>query len=219
MKKILLFAFFVISLFGFNSNQIVTTIISSNDKNATLNQNIQIGMTGYVIHNDMMIAKAVSIGNSHIKYLPLVKLKNNATATPKIFPQVGDNVIFGLYNFRGLIIAPNQQQYSKIKNKYPNINFINPDIFATYFYTKPTKEDFQKFCRDFNVGIIDFVLDKEYIVDCESFYVLDSNNTQPQKYIKPFYTTYVKLSNSLFSTKQSNWVKYYKSLLKVANGN
>jgi len=218
MKKILLFIFSIIYIFAFDSNSISTTILLSTKHHAIVDKKLTPGMTGYVIHNNMMIAKAISLGKGNVKYLPLVKLKNTALATPAIMPQKGDKIIFGLYNFRGLIIAPNKSAYQKTKDKYPNMTFINSDIFATYFDTKPTHEDFQNFCKDFNVGIIDFILDKEYIVDCESFVILDEKNTTKIKYKKPFFSSYKEFTKSFFSYTPDDWIAYYKSLLKVANG-
>jgi len=213
MKKLILFL--ATFLFAFDSNLINTKIITTTNQHSIVDEKIPAGMTGYVIHNDMMIAKALAMGGSKVKLLPLVKLKNEALATPKIMPKSNDSIVFGLYNFRGLIIAPNQEIYRKIKQKYPNINFISSDIFANYFTTKPTIDDFHNFCRNSNIGIIDFILDKEYIVDCESFVILDTKKTKTAPYTKPFFTNYEKFTDSLFSTTPSNWINYYKSMLKV----
>ena len=215
MKKLLVFL--ATFLFAFDSNPIYTSIMSTTKHHAIIDTKIKAGMTGYVIHNDMMIAKAMSLGKGNVKYLPLVKLKNEALATPKIMPKKDDTIIFGLYNFRGLIIAPNQEIYIKTKGKYPNINFVNSDIFASYFTTKPTKEDFHNFCRAFNVGIIDFILDKEYIVDCESFVVLNEKETKTAPYKQPFFANYNKFTDSFFSSTPSNWINYYKEMLKKIN--
>jgi hypothetical protein len=209
-----IFLFISVLLFAFDSNQIKTTILVSTNRHAIVDKKIQKGLSGYVIHNNMIIAKALALGEGNIKYLPLVKLKNQALATPKIMPKKGDSIIFGLYNFRGLIIAPNQNIYLSTKIKYPNITFINSDIFATYFTTKPQKEDFFSFCRDYNVGIIDFILDKEYIVDCESFAILESHKSKVAKYTKPFFATYSKFKVGFFSSKPNDWINYYKSMLK-----
>ena len=215
MKKLLLL-FIAIYLFGFNSDKISTTILTTSKYHAIIDTKVPAGMTGYVMHNDMMIAKAVSLGKGNVKYLPLVKLKNEALATPKIMPKKDDTIIFGLYNNRGLILAPNQDTYIKTVSKYPNINFINSDIFANYFTTKPDIDDFHKFCRDFNVGFVDFILDKEYIVDCESFVVLEKKPIQKViPYKHPFFTNYEKFTNSLFSIVPSNWIEYYKSFFKI----
>jgi len=220
MKKVL-FLFCTIFLFAFDNSKINTIIISTKNNIAVIDKNVQKGLTGYVIHNDMMIAKAESLGNNKAKLLPLVSLKNNALATPKINPKQNDKIIFGLYNLRGLIIAPNQYAYLKTKEKYPNINFISSDIFATYFNTKPKKEDFQRFCTNFNVGLLDFILDKEYIVDCNSFSVLSTQkNEKDFNYTKPLFTNYKKLNHSLFESVPNNWITYYKSLFtKDINGN
>ena len=214
MRKILILLVTILYSFAFDSNSINTTIITTSKHHAIVDKKIKAGMTGYVIHDNMMIAKAVALGKGNVKYLPLVKLKNTALATPQIMPQKGDKIIFGLYNFRGLIIAPNKSIYQATKEKYPNITFLNSDIFATYFENKPTTEDFQNFCKDFNVGIIDFILDKEYIVDCESFVILDEKDTTNVKYTKPFFSSYKEFSKSFFSSIPSDWGSYYKSLIK-----
>ena len=213
MKKIIMLILITFS-FGFNFEKQDTTIISTTKQTATINKNIEKGLTGYVIHNNMMIAKAISLGNNNVKYQPLTSLKNPALATPKILPQKNDHIIFGLYNFRGLIIAPNQTSYLKIKDKYPNVNFISSDIFANYFDNVPEKKDFQRFCTNFNIGFIDFILDKEYIIDCNSFVILDKKEIQPIKYTKPFFTNYDKFNKSMFSDIPDNWINYYKAMLK-----
>ena len=208
MFKIILSLILSIYLFAFE--KIESKILYKN----FIDKNISKGLTGYVIQNNKIIAKVVSLGSKKVKYLPFKKLENKGLATPQLIVKRGDKIIFGLYNFRGLIIAPNQQQYLKIKNSYPNMEWINSDIFATYFENKPTKENFQQFCNTYNVGIIDFLLDKEYIVDCQSFTILQTKNIKKEKYKKPFFCSYDKFPTSLFSTTIKNWIEYYKKLIK-----
>ena len=211
--KFILIIFTTIYLFAYQTTTIITT---NSTKNAIIDKNIKKGLTGYVIHNKIMIAKVISLGNNKVKYLPLVKLKNEALATPNIIPKGGDEIIFNLYNKRGLIIAPNQNIYINIKKMNPNIKFINSDIFATYFTTKPTKEDFIKFCNEFNIGIIYFILDKKYIVDSNSFIILNEENIKTAPYKQPFFANYNKFTDSFFSSTPSNWIDYYKEMLKKA---
>lgn len=214
MKKLLLLLIFI-NLFAFNPNYTNTEILTTTSKSATIDKNIQNGLTGYVIHNNMIIAKAVSIGDDNVKYLPFKALKNDALASPKVMPKKGDKIIFGLYNKRGLIIAPNQNSYIKTQNNHPNIKWISSDLFASYFENKPTKENFKNFCSDIKVGIIDFILDKEYIVDCESMTILETNDIKySTDYKKPFFCSYDKFHNSFFSSIPDNWINYYKSLIK-----
>ena len=212
MKKILLL---FIAIYAFGMQKV--NIISLSNNYALINAKVKKGLTGYVIHNNIIIAKALSLG-SKAKLLPFTKLKNTALATPNIKPSINDKIIFGLYDLRRLIIAPNQLSYIKTKQKYPNVTFISSDIFANYFTTKPSKEDFQNFCNDFNVGDIDFILDKEYIVDCQSFVILDTKPTKQAKYTKPFFANYKKFTTGIFSSVPKIWLNYYKSILKVNNG-
>ena len=151
MKKIIIFfAIFYLSAFDLLPNEVII------QNNGSINKTIPKGETGYIIQNSMIIGKVVSMGGNKVKYLPFEKLKNEALATPKVYPKKGDTIIFGLYNKRGLVIAPNQQLYIKTKKEYPNIKWINSDNFATYFETKPTIEDFRKFCNDINLTKIKF---------------------------------------------------------------
>jgi hypothetical protein len=218
MKKLLFLLVFV-NLFAFSPNHIDTKILITDLHHAIVdNKNIQNGLTGYVIHNNMIIAKALSLGKSRVEYLPFGALKNNALAKPKIMPKKGDKIIFGLYNKRGLIIAPNQNEYIQAQNNYPNIKWINSDLFATYFESKPTKEDFRNFCSDVKVGIIDFILDKEYIVDCQSMTILQTTKIKSSTYTKPFFCSYDKFKGGIFSSIPNNWIRYYKSLIRGNNG-
>jgi len=212
MQKIVVSLLFVY-LFGFDPTPITANIISSTSHYGIIDKNIS-KMGGYLIQQNKIIAKVISLGNNQIKYLPFEKLQNRALATIKVKPQKGDKVIFGLYNFRALIIAPDQKSYLNIKNSYPNITFVDSDIFATYINTAPKKEDFIQFCRDYNVGIIDFILDKEYIVDCETFYTLEEKNTTIKPYSKPFFITYSKIKDAIFSSPPKSWIKYYKNMIK-----
>jgi len=59
-------------------------------------------------------------------------------------------------------------------------------------------------------------LDKEYIVDCNSFTVLETNKIKPSKYKTPFFCSYKKFGSSFFSSMPDNWIKYYKSIIKKA---
>ena len=55
--------------------------------NGSINKTIPKGETGYIIQNSMIIGKVVSMGGNKVKYLPFEKLKNEALATPKLYPK------------------------------------------------------------------------------------------------------------------------------------
>jgi hypothetical protein len=217
MKKITLFMFvLIISLYGFDFAPQYTKIVSITNKNITIDKNITKGMSGFVLQNNMIIARAVCIGKKEAMLLPFKKLQNKALATPKIFPKVGDKVVFGLYNFVGLIIAPNVDAYNKIKAKYPYVTWVNSDIFASMFLGKPTYSTFKNFCQTYNVGVLDFVLDKEYLVDCNSFVVLNSsklNFKTPKKWTHPLFASYTDWSEPIIGSKVKDWIEYYKKML------
>jgi hypothetical protein len=217
MKK-LLFLIFIVNLFAFTPKSINTKILITDSKYALISDiNIQKGLTGYVIHDNKIIAMAQSLGKGKVKYIPFDSLKNNALATPIIMPKKDDKIIFGLYNKRSLVIAPNQEMYIETIKKHPNIKYVSSDLFSTYVDTTPNKKTFQNFCKDIKIGIIDFVLDKEYIVDCQSMHVLAKYTIIPKKYKRVFFSSYTKLTNSFFKSNPKNWTNYYKTLLKGIN--
>ena len=193
--------------------------------------NLKIGQSGVVVRN-------LGDFNSIIKNATLIKIEDTkcivnfsefnsltqiALPSLKENPKVGDKIIFNsLYN-KGLVIAPNAKTYSKIINKYSDKSWIHPDIFATYLESEnnpaPTKESFNKFCNAYSIGLVYFILDREYIVDCNSFKVIDIKNIEledNENEIKPFYSRLGELTANFFSFKDEikNYKEYYKNLLK-----
>ena len=217
MKKIILLLYFTTFLFSFEITPITSTIVSITKNRAKIDKEIEKGVSGYIIDKNQIIGKVISNGDKSVTFLPFTKLKNSGLATPIIIPKIGNKIIFKLYYDRALIIAPTQNLYLKTKKNYPNINFLSSDLFASYFATKPNKKEFQQFCKTFNVGIIIFNLDRQFIVDCESFQILDSKFIKSEKFSKPFFVNYDKFNTTLFRTEPNNWIKYYNSILKESN--
>ncbi|NPA55351.1 MAG: hypothetical protein GXO40_03220 [Epsilonproteobacteria bacterium] len=213
MKKLIIL---ILGVLAFGLKPIYTDITDIHNLHAKIDKNIPKGMSGYVIHDGIIAAKAISLGNQEVIFKAFDKLQNTALATPKILPHIGDKIVFRLYNFRSLIIAPNQNIYLAIKSKYPHLTFVSSDIFATYFVGKPTKDDFRKFCQDFNIGIIFFVIgNQEYLVDSGSFYVLEHLQLhQAYQYDKAFFSMYEHFNDSLFDSQPDDWNEYYRKLLK-----
>ena len=209
MKKILMFSLFVVSLFSFplETNY---KIVDSSNKFATINGNVLVGSSGIVVHNNIIIALAEAVSKNKLKYLPYTNLTNRALATPKITPKVGDTIkMYHDYN-RALIIAPNQEAYLNIKSKLKDV--VDSDLFVAMAsdVTELEKKDFQKFCKAYDVGIVYFDLDKNYIVDCNTFKIIETtpNKTKPI-YKKPLFSSY-QLDKS-----DTNYINYYKNLIKA----
>ena len=226
MKKLIISIFLLINVYA---NEF--EIKSINADSAVIEcDNLSIGQSGVVIRN-------LGDFNSIIKNATLAKIEDskcivnfsefnglvqNALPSLKENPKVGDKIIFNSFYNKGLVIAPNAKTYSKVIKKYSDKSWIHPDIFATYLESKknpsPTKENFIKFCNAYSIGLIYLITDREYIVDCNSFKVIDTKDIEieTKDEVKPFYSRLGELEASFFSFNNEikDYKEYYKNLLK-----
>ncbi len=205
---ILLFAIFANAAY-------LANIVSVNGLEVKLNKNIKKGMSGIVLcpyqKQDIICARALSFGNN-AKLFPYSNLKNDAFALPLVYPKKGDKIIFGKDYSRIVIIAPNQVEYLKLKNKFKNFTIIPVDVFAAFLKDKPTKKIFINFANKMDIGLYIFALDKLYFVDSHSFYVIVKEKFMKyKKFNLPFYCSYK------FNLNMKNPINYYKKMLKGLN--
>jgi hypothetical protein len=208
MKKIVAMSLFVINLFAFPTEKSIH-IIKSSEKMAYINENVSIGSTGVVVQDNIIIASVEAIGNKVLKYTTFGNLKNSSVASPLLMPKSGDKIKMYHNYDKIVIISPNQENYINIKSKM-NIEVIDSDLLVAMAKDDIDgleKENFQNFCVEYNVGLIYFNLDKDYIVDCKSFQVIESKeNNLKTEYEKPLFTTYSITKDSM------DYINYYKSL-------
>ncbi|WP_457561709.1 plasminogen-binding N-terminal domain-containing protein [Caminibacter pacificus] len=206
--RIIFVLFLAIFAFAFD-----VKILSVNNDYAKIDSYIKKGISGDVIctydKTPIICAKAVAFGNI-VKFYNYTELKNDAFALPQVSPKPGDKIILGKNYRRILIIVPNQNAYIKTAQLYKGNTIISPDIFAPFIDEMPTREDFEKFCNDMNIGRIIFVLDKIYEVDSFSFYAIKKRDIDfKAKYDKAFFVTFPS-----FKITGKNIEQYYKSLIK-----
>jgi len=186
-------------------------ILDVNNDFVIINKYVKKGVSGVVIcpYEDKKIvcAKAISFGKK-AKLKIYDNLKNEAFALPLVYPKKGDTIIFAKDYNRILIIAPNQVEYLKVKEKYKNSIIISPDIFAPFVDEIPTKKEFINFAKEMDIGRYIFVLDKIYEVDANSFYIIKKYGKSNAKYKEIFFTNYKK------EDIKENLISYYKKLLK-----
>ena len=124
---------------------------------------------------------------------------------------------------RILLIAPTEASYDLVTTSQKNKTFINADLFAVSIskegHPSPLKEDFQRFCTDYDVGIIEFVVgQKVFRVDAYAFKVLekiDVNFPQTKAQV-PFYSRVEKIHADMWgegSDEIKHYESYYLSLL------
>ncbi len=225
MKKVLIF---ILIAFNLYANEFE---INSIDKNSAFIKcsGLKVGESGIVVKSFGEFSSIVSNAivtkieneNCKIEFKEFEALSQKALPNLKESPKIGDKVIFHSLNNRALAITPNLKTYEKITNK-DGITWLHPDIFVAYLESErtpaPTKENFREFCNTNSIGLLYFAIDKEYIVDCLSFKILQINelDTKNEQEIKPFYSRIGELKSSMFSFKKEmqNYKNYYLDLLK-----
>jgi hypothetical protein len=224
---------------NFSIKPIGTKIENIENNKSTINiGNLIIGQSGIVVHiydNDKRLivsnAKVISSNNnsSIVEFFKFDDLKQDALPTTKRTIEKGDVLVLNYMYNSSLLIAPSQDSFQSVRNNFKLNNFIHSDIFAAKLKINnqpyPTKEDFQAFAIEQNLGTIFFVLDnKIFIVDTKTFTILDSYsiNYENSEATMPFYTRVEKIESSIldfsfFSDKDTlSYDDYYKRILGLA---
>jgi hypothetical protein len=206
------------------------------DNKSTINVgNLIVGQSGIVVHiydNDKRLivsnAKVISSNSntSVVEFFKFDDLKQDALPTSKREVEIGDVLVLNYMYNSSLLITPTQDSFQSVRDNFKLNNFIHSDIFAAKLKVNnkpyPTKEDFQSFAIEQNLGTIFFALNnKVYIVDTKTFTILDSYSfAYENSEIKmPFYTRVEEIEESIldfsfFSDKKElNYDEYYKRIL------
>ncbi|MDD5158016.1 plasminogen-binding N-terminal domain-containing protein [Sulfurimonas sp.] len=237
MKHIFLIFFIAMGLYG---AVVKSPIISVNkdETEATISvDKIDVGVSGFIVHSvdknhEMILKNAVVVEfdkDSKIAKLKLEKytqLDSNALPSGKWGIKNGDMAVLAFGYSRGLLIAPNEDIYYKVA-KSANIQWIHPDIFATYLsfsgHPTPLRADFTKMSTTTSVGLIYlFLNDRVYTLDAKSFKILTVTEVKlAQESVNlPFYTRVEKIEASWWgegSGRLKEYEPYYYELIIKAN--
>ena len=216
-----------------------TTLVQTDGKHATVTvgqKQIPVGSSGIILHtfdkeHKTIIARAIVTAQKEnsveVTFSRFQRLKQSALPEYKIIPAKGDILILNyLYN-RVLPITPDEVHFKAFKEKYGSeYEIIHPDLFAATLYfnhqPQPTKEDFQKSCRQNDTSLLYFEAeDQGHFVDCNSFRILHSVPLQEKidsrTSEQPFYSRLPAIKNRLGGIMGSesigNYNLYYKKLL------
>ena len=204
----------------------VISSIQSIDKNGvvTLSGNTPKGRSGIVIHN-------YGKGLSAITHTLVTRDNNRAfvkkynmsidSNMPKVDTsiRVGDRVILGNLYSNVLLIAPDEQSYSKITKTFNRV-WIHPDIYAFYLIkndeNRITFKNLKRFAMENEVGLVAIVArDGLRILDPLSSHYLrkipiDIDITEAQS---PFYARFEQIDTNIFSVaSKKEFPKYYKGV-------
>ncbi len=232
VKKLFAALIGTISLIAGPQPNIKSSIESVHGTEAILNtETAPIGSSAIVVHrfdeeHSTIVAGAEVVGKNRIKFKVFGALEQEALPSPKILPQKGDLVILNYLYDRGVIIAPDLKSYNYALSNHPEIEWMHPDLFAAqlaaYQNPAPTIEDFQKFCNDYSVGVVYFVLkNRGVLTDCQTLKPIHIESISPkaQKTKLPFYSRIKKIESSWFDffgkSKIEDYYNYYTKLLEL----
>ena len=190
-----------------------------------------IGTSGIIKHqvNDSHTAitarvEVISHDNkTHLKMLPFQDLYQDALPNLLKTPSTSDLVELGWMHNRVLVISPSQSAYQLLVKSQTDKSFINADLFALALskegHPSPLKEDFQLFCKSYDIGVIEFIIGQQiFKVDAHSFKVLEKIAVAfPKADVKvPFFSHLKKINADMWgegSDEIENYSSYYLTLL------
>lgn len=198
---------------------------------------LRVGESGEIIRwfdkdHSGIVAKAAIVevkdNLAKIAFEPFEGLEQKAFPTPTLLPQKNDEVIFRAFNDRAFLIAPSQDIYEKIKDAYPDVTWMHPDLFAAYLmdvgHTAPVKSDFRKVCTQYATGIVYIVnLNEGQALDCQTFSVVKKDYITGRAPIEdrmlPFFSRIGNNNQEWFEyfindVKTQDYYLYFDSLLK-----
>jgi hypothetical protein len=215
------------------------TLRTVNKNRATIDDSpsIVVGSSGIVVRRfgnsqETIIAKAIVLAKDGISALvelrPYDALAQNTFPKLAIAPKSGDEIRLNYLYERSLIVAPDYDNYKKITEFFPKINWVHPDIPAAYLAKKytpnPNVKDFSELCSINLTGLILFNIEKNgYFIDCTSFkvvktFTLTETNDEKQ-FITPFYSrisSNIQTSPLVIGDKNiKDYNSYYKQLLGI----
>ncbi len=226
MKKII---FMILSTFILMANglpQSIKSTISSVSKRGqiTLSNDVPKGRSGIVVHNYgnglfAITHTAISLGGNRAKIGKYKALRHRSLPTIKTVPKNGDEIIFGNLYSNVLLIAPDEQSYSKITKSIKRV-WIHPDMYAYYLLkndeSKITLKNLKEFALDNQVGLVAIVAkDGIRILDpLSSKYLrrlpLNINITKAQS---PFYARFEQVNTNIFSqADKKEFPAYYRGI-------
>lgn len=234
-KQLIVILLLPIFVFGLETSKVEIPLPKQDDKSIKIpSMNLKEGESGILVrnieNNEFIIADIIveSIENkiAIISYTPFNSINQQYMPHPIGTPKEGDKAIFRILYNRALIISPNQDIYKNIIDSNTHIDFIHPDIFASFLanssYNMPNKNNFSNFCKKFAIGLL-FIWDKNTIfkLDCNSLKILEKDNlTNAKKDLTnniklPFFTRLGdETLNELFKMKDmKDYSTYYSNLL------
>lgn len=203
----------------------------------TNSTDLRIGESGFVIRqfdqqHSMIISRAVVVAiendRAKLSLLPYQLFENQSMPLPMLVPQKDDYVIFRAFFNRAFLIAPNQQLYLDVTERYSNVEWLHPDLFAAFLMSQgksaPSLADFKEICSLYATGVVYLIRSNQgELRDCQSFALLkqDTLNTNNSEQMKPFFSRLGNIERSwigflLGDAKIGDYYLYYNDVIRGA---
>lgn len=208
-------------------NRISTTINSVNSDTVQVATSIPKGISGIVIHNygnklSAITHRLVSKGGQQATIKPYYGLGHKNLPTIKSNIEKGDKVIFGNFYNNVLLIAPDEESYSKTVKTLQR-SFVHPDIYAMDLIVNDEKKisfkNLKSFAKKNQIGLVLITTDKNIMVlDPMSSKYLSSLplTITPKQTMSPFYARFEQISNSIFGTNsKQKFSEYYQGVSQI----
>lgn len=180
--------------------------------------------------NEFILANAeivaIESGVASVKLSPFTQMSEKYLPRPKGSAREGDKLTFRILYDKALIIAPNQNAYQEVQRAHEALDFVHPDVFATFLANigenMPSAAHFKDFCAKYDVGLVLIANDSQITtLNCASFKILASApyNASDVSAQVPFWT---RISNEtmieLFSVKKlTPYFTHFDALIASKN--
>jgi len=199
---------------------------------------LQVGMSGFVVrhfdatHSAIIANARVSNINptssrALVEFSPYDGVYQPSLPTGSWSPKVQDNVVIAYDYHRALLIAPSDDAYATLTAKNPTMQWVHPDIYATYLsrggHPTPLVSDFHHFCTSYSVGLL-LVQSAQtlFTLDCKDFTLLQMAPSviTSKETTLPFYTRVPKIRAAWWgegSSKLDSYDPYYLQAIVMNN--
>lgn len=154
-------------------------------------------------------------------------LKQNTLPSGKWDPKISDEVVIAYDYNRGLLIAPNDDTYVKVTKTLPNVEWVHPDLYATYLsyegHPTPLVKDFHNFCTANSIGLLTIQSsDTLFTLDCKNFALLQiaPSSADINTSMTPFFTRVATIRAGWWgegSSKLKSYEPYYLEQIALNN--
>jgi len=231
--------FLLITLGMLEASSISTPLLDVQEQRGSIEApELKVGMSGFVVRHfdatySSIIANARVTQTNPASNRALVEfsrydgLRQNSLPSGTWTPKAHDEVVIAYDYARALLIAPNDDTYTALIASIPNVEWIHPDLYATYLshqgHPTPLVEDFRRFCTSASIGLL-FVQSAEtlFTLDCKSFTLLQSvaSRSVGKESIVPFYTRVPTIRAAWWgegSSRLESYEPYYLQQIALSN--